>query len=417
MEHAVTTLQVETPQTAHGADWVHEGTPIRSERDLRARARQAINADRRIDAIFLFGSRARGTARPNSDWDIAIVSTNDRIPTLGSNVDTTRIDSKILQRGITTGSIEAVVVKYGRIIARTKGWRGCVSALVAAGADLNARDNRGGGTPLHRAASGGKVTKVEALVAAGADINARDNDGATPLHHATAEYGFYEEGVCDHAAVAEALLAAGADPYAGDNNGSTPLHSVGVHAHPFGHIAVIRAFRAAGANLNVGDSEGLTPLHIAARMDHAPAVRALLTVGADINARDKRGGAALHSAVLSGSIEAIGALGTAGADINARDAHGRTPLDVAVDTAFLGGTVAKKIEALATAGADINAKDNYGHTPLHTAAMMGYAEAIHCLLDVGADPNVLTDRSRTPLDQWKGEQNDAFRRLRDATEG
>ena len=122
MEHAATTLQVETPHTARDADWVHERTPIHSERDLKARARQAIKADRRIDAIFLFGSRARGTARPNSDWDVAIVSTNDRVPTLGSNVDTTPIDSKTLQRGITTGSIEAVVVKYGRIIARTKGW-------------------------------------------------------------------------------------------------------------------------------------------------------------------------------------------------------------------------------------------------------------------------------------------------------
>ena len=122
MEHAVTTLQVEKAQAQCDADEEHQWTPVHSERDLRARARQAINHDGEIKAIFLFGSRARGTPRPNSDWDVAIVSTNDDVPTLGSNVDTTRINSRVLQCGITTGSIEAVVVKYGRIIARTKGW-------------------------------------------------------------------------------------------------------------------------------------------------------------------------------------------------------------------------------------------------------------------------------------------------------
>ena len=122
MEHAVTTLQVEKAQAPCDADEEHQWTPVCSERDLRARARQAINNDGEIEAIFLFGSRARGTARPNSDWDVAIVTTNDDVPRLGSNVDTIRIDSRMLQRGITTGSIEAVVVKYGQIIARTKGW-------------------------------------------------------------------------------------------------------------------------------------------------------------------------------------------------------------------------------------------------------------------------------------------------------
>ena len=75
-----------------------------------------------MDAILLFGSRARGTARPDSDWDAAIVTTNDHVPTLGSNVDTIRIDSNALQRGIATGSIEAMVVKYGRTVAHRAGW-------------------------------------------------------------------------------------------------------------------------------------------------------------------------------------------------------------------------------------------------------------------------------------------------------
>ena len=85
-------------------------------------------------------------------------------------------------------------------------------ALLAAGADPNARNNNGE-TPLHRADSANDVTP---LLAAGANLNARDNVGETPLHEATAERS-------RSADVAAALLAAGADPNARDATGATPL--------------------------------------------------------------------------------------------------------------------------------------------------------------------------------------------------
>ena len=59
---------------------------------------------------------------------------------------------------------------------------------------------------------------IEALLAAGADANARDESGKTPLH--TAAGHAYSRG-----AIA-ALLAAGADPKAYDKNGETPLHTL-----------------------------------------------------------------------------------------------------------------------------------------------------------------------------------------------
>ena len=65
-----------------------------------------------------------------------------------------------------------------------------VLALVEAGAELDAWTSRGyhgddGVTPLHEAVIGGRPSVVAALLAAGADVHARDSeDGPTPLHDA-----------------------------------------------------------------------------------------------------------------------------------------------------------------------------------------------------------------------------------------
>ena len=98
-----------------------------------------------------------------------------------------------------------------------------VEELIAAGADLRAR-NRRGAEPLHYAVDGvpgsptwnprAQAATVARLIAAGADPNAVDQGGVTPLHRAVRTR-------C--AAAVSKLLEAGADARSQNKNGSTPM--------------------------------------------------------------------------------------------------------------------------------------------------------------------------------------------------
>lgn len=77
-----------------------------------------------------------------------------------------------------------------------------VEALIAAGADLDAR-NADGNTALWLACVGGHLALIDRLVDAGTDIDNRNDNGATALMYASS---------AGKADVVERLLARGADP-------------------------------------------------------------------------------------------------------------------------------------------------------------------------------------------------------------
>jgi len=89
---------------------------------------------------------------------------------------------------------------------------------LAAGVDVNAKDDQLGMTPLHFAAANGQKEVVEHLLAKGADINAKSGEGETPLHRAARWYN--DETV-------KLLIDKGANVNAKDNEGETPLGLVG----------------------------------------------------------------------------------------------------------------------------------------------------------------------------------------------
>ena len=90
-----------------------------------------------------------------------------------------------------------------------------VKQHIAAGTDVNAKDDALEWTPLFMAPGKGHKEIAELLLANGAEVNAKGDGGVTPLH--IAPLGSHKE-------VAELLIAKGADVNAKKDDGETPLH-------------------------------------------------------------------------------------------------------------------------------------------------------------------------------------------------
>jgi hypothetical protein len=106
-------------------------------------------------------------------------------------------------------------------------------AQIAAGADLNARDESSGSTALIIASTFGRTEVARALIDAGADVNRQNNEGATALFSAA---------LFCRVEIVEALLAAGADREIRNGTGATALDVV---AAPFESVRGVYDFLGA----------------------------------------------------------------------------------------------------------------------------------------------------------------------------
>ena len=172
-------------------------------------------------------------------------------------------------------------------------------------------ENNGVYTPLHRAALDGDTETVRALVAAGADIDAKDEDCNAPLHYA-AWWGYTE--------TARALVELGADINAKGEYGNTPLHCAALD----GETETARALVELGANVNVKNADAETPLHLASC--RGKTVRELVEWEAEDTTRI---GGMLWHIRHEGHADTIRALAELGANVNAVNADCKTPLDLA----------------------------------------------------------------------------------------
>lgn len=125
-------------------------------------------------------------------------------------------------------------------------------ALIEKGLDINARNHKGQ-TPLVCMAQERPFRTIKAMIAAGADIEIRDEQGRGLLHLLAVDTE------TDDTRPMRMLIKLGADIHARDNLGRTPLHyAAGAH-----HYYALIVLLGAGADPRVRDAEGRTAEDIA----------------------------------------------------------------------------------------------------------------------------------------------------------
>ncbi|KAI4265191.1 MAG: hypothetical protein L6R38_009595 [Xanthoria sp. 2 TBL-2021] len=198
-----------------------------------------------------------------------------------------------------------------------------VRFLLSIGANVERKISADCQKLLIGAAYRGHLAVVEALLAGGADVNAKNNNHGDTALMVAAQWPYRcRKLLTRHFHVEDDVRMYG-PPYIKPKMGSGERT----------YKSAMQYLKDYASSLIHEDrqsdmSEKITGLILSARHERIAIIRTLIQAGADINATNKTGETALHEASISGSKAIVKVLLGYGADIYARDQRGLTPLGV-----------------------------------------------------------------------------------------
>jgi ankyrin repeat protein len=208
-------------------------------------------------------------------------------------------------------------------------------------------DGRGA---LHEACMRGFADLVQPLLAAGADLSARDRFGQTPLDIAL-DY--------KNASTVATLLRLGQKLKDSQHIAEEAMESATLR----GQTEIARILLENGLEVNRAPANGSSYLNDAALKGQTKMVQLLLDHGASVMAQNQSGGTPLHDAALGGNPEVVALLLDHGAGIDEREREsGATALMMAASMGRL-----EVVKVLLKRGANRWIKDKAGHTALERA--------------------------------------------------
>lgn len=318
-------------------------------------------------------------------------------------------------------------------------------------ADLEARDDKFGWTPLHSAVDSGNIEIVKILIQRGADVNAMDHQAWwTPLHiamingHTEVTRILFENGAsmsCDkcgwmpnffaeangHTDVLNLLRTVSSHLSSARNLKWMPLHCRDLNRQPGlsrllaedGVDIYVQSITedwsemgfAAKYNLNAtiqfllrredhsNPKDRIRLLHDSSQHGYEVLMRYLLNEGIDVESRSPNDLTPLHLACQGGHETIVRILLDARADPNAQhEASNQRPLHIAALDGHVG-----IVELLLEAGAEKDATGFGGVTSIHLATVAAREDCVRLLLkadvnlEISGTPMASKGRAQTPL--------------------
>ncbi|XP_074947268.1 ankyrin repeat and SOCS box protein 5 isoform X1 [Phalacrocorax aristotelis] len=235
-------------------------------------------------------------------------------------------------------------------------------------------------SPLHEAASQGRLLSLKTLLSQGYNVDTLTIDQVTPLHEAC---------LGDHVGCARILLEAGANVNATTIDGVTPLFN----ACSRGSAACAELLLEYGAKAQ-WESCLPSPTHEAASRGHSECLEVLISWGIDVDQDLPHLGTPLYVACVSQQIHCIRKLLYAGANVQ-KGKHLETPLHAAAQHSST-----EIVNLLLEFGADINAKNTDFERPVDLAAPSSLVERLLLLQE--ATPSSLCQLCRLCIRSYIG---------------